>query len=57
MKKKEKGWEDFMPFYSQWYWTRDWLNQKCKAWYNGPRIDWMHLVEKNEKKDITSRRM
>ena len=55
MKKKEKGWEDFMPFYSQWYWTRDWLNQKCKAWYNGPRIDWMHLVDKNEKKDINKK--
>jgi len=52
MKKKEKGWDSFLPFYSQWYWTRNWLNKKCKAWYNGPRIDWMHLTDTNEKKDI-----
>ena len=53
-KKKEKRkkilkWEDFMPFYSQWYWTKDWLGKKCKAWYFGPRLDWMFL-DKSEKK-------
>ena len=47
--KKEKRWEDFMPFYSQWYWTRNWLGEKCKAWYHGPRIKWMFL-ERWEKK-------
>ena len=54
-KKKKKNkwewWEDFMPFYSQWYWTTNWLNEKCKAWYHGPRIKWMFL-ERWEKKQI-----
>ena len=35
------------PFVSQWYWTYNWLNQKCKAWYHGPRIDWMYLMEES----------
>ena len=53
-KKKEKQkkkweWEDFMPFYSQWYWSTNWLNEKCKAWYYGPRINWMFL-DRSEKK-------
>ena len=53
-KKKEKQkkkweWEDFMPFYSQWYWSTNWLNEKCKAWYHGPRCKWMFL-DKSEKK-------
>ena len=53
-KKKEKQkkkweWEDLMPFYSQWYWMTDWLGHKCKAWYFGPRLDWMFL-DKSEKK-------
>ena len=47
--KKQKTWEDYMPFYSQWYWMTDWLGNKCKAWYHGPRIDWMFL-ERWEKK-------
>ena len=54
-KKKEKQkkkweWEDFMPFYLQWYWMHDWLGNKCKAWYHGPRIDWMFLVKDKKKK-------
>ena len=47
--KKKRRWEDFMPFYSQWYWTYDWLGRKCKAWYHGTRINWMFL-ERWEKK-------
>ena len=47
--KKEKRWEDFMPFYSQWYWTKDWLGEKFKALYHGPRIKWIFL-ERWEKK-------
>jgi len=27
----------------QWYWTNDWLGNKSKAWYFGPRIEWMNL--------------
>ena len=36
----------------QWYWSRDWLGNKRKAWYFGPRLDWMFLNkdEKDEKK-------
>ena len=47
--KKQKTWEDYMPFYSQWYWMTDWLGNKCKAWYHGPRLKWMFL-DKSEKK-------
>ena len=38
----------------QWYWTHDWLGRKCKAWYFGPRLDWMFLDkdEKNDKRKI-----
>jgi len=50
-KKKKGGWESFMPFYSQWYWTTNWLHEKTKAWYHGPRIKWMFL-ERWEKKQI-----
>ena len=51
-RKKKKTWEDFMPFYSQWYWMHDWLGNKCKAWYHGPRLKWMFLdkAEKEKKK-------
>jgi len=48
--KRKKTWEDFMPFYLQWYWMHDWLGNKCKAWYHGPRIDWMFLVKDKKKK-------
>ena len=44
-------WESFMPFYSQWYWTTNWLNEKCKAFYHGPRCEWMKLASW-EKKQI-----
>ena len=32
----------------QWYWSNDWLGKKSKAWYFGPRLDWMFL-DKDEK--------
>jgi|TARA_R110002020_G_scaffold240326_1_gene453113 hypothetical protein len=58
MKKKTQKeiWDSFLPFYSQWYWTTNWLNEKCKAWYHGPRCEWMHLLkeEKKEKNDDSS---
>ena len=47
--KKKRGWDSFLPFYSQWYWTKDWLNRKTKAWYHGPRIKWMKLVKEKKK--------
>ena len=49
--KMDKIWDSFLPFYSQWYWDTNWEDKKYKAFYHGPRIDWMHLVDKNEKKD------
>ena len=30
----------------QWYWCRDWLNRKCKAYYYGPRSKWMKLYKR-----------
>ena len=59
MNKKEKMdkiWNSFLPFYSQWYWSTDWLNKKCKAWYHGPRIDWMYLMEESEQKKDTNKK-
>ena len=49
-KQIKKGWDSFLPFYLQWYWTRDWLGRKTKAWYHGPRIKWMNLVKEKKKK-------
>ena len=49
-KQIKKGWDSFLPFYSQWYWSRDWLNEKYKVWYHGPRIKWMNLVKEKKKK-------
>ena len=48
---QDEIWESFMPFYSQWYWSTNWLNKKYKAWYHGPRCEWMFL-DKSEKKQI-----
>ena len=39
----------------QWYWMHDWLGNKCKAWYFGPRLNWMFL-DKDEKKQIEKER-
>tara|TARA_R100000951_G_scaffold88432_1_gene76453 strand:- start:686 stop:952 length:267 start_codon:yes stop_codon:yes gene_type:complete len=35
----------------QWYWDYDWLNKKYKAIYFGPRLDWMSLFKRKEKKN------
>ena len=41
-KKKEK--QPKQPkHYWQWYWDRDWLGNKYKAIYFGPKLDWMRL--------------
>ena len=45
--KKEK-------FYSQWYWGNDWLGNKVKNFYHGPRLKWMNLVK--EKKNVSRER-
>ena len=49
-KQAKKDWDIFLPFYLQWYWTRDWLNKKSKAWYNGPRIKWMNLFKEKKRR-------
>ena len=38
----------------QWFWGYDWLNNKVKNWYYGPRLDWMKIVKekKNDKRKI-----
>ena len=38
----------------QWFWDHDWLNNKVKNWYIGPRLNWMKLVKekKNDKSKI-----
>ena len=35
----------------QWFWDHDWLGRKYKAIYFGPRLDWMKLFKKKEKKN------
>jgi len=43
----------------QWYWTNDWLGNKSKAWYFGPRIEWMKLNRdelNNTRKNKTTNR-
>ena len=39
---------------AQWYWHKDWLGNKSKALYFGPRLDWMNLdkSEKNDKRKV-----
>ena len=46
--KNKKDWDSFLPFYLQWYWTTNWENKKYKAWYQGPRIEWMNLVKEKK---------
>ena len=38
----------------QWFWGYDWLNNKVKNGYYGPRLDWMKIVKekKNDKRKI-----
>ncbi len=38
----------------QYYWGYDYLNNKVKNWYYGPRLDWMKLVKekKSDKRKI-----
>ena len=38
-KKKEKE----PKYYWQWYWDHDYLGNKYKAIYFGPKLDWMQL--------------
>ena len=40
-----------MKYVAQWYWDTDWLGKKYKAFYFGPRLDWMKLFKKEKKND------
>ena len=39
-------------YVSQWYWDTDYLGNKYKAFYHGPKLDWM----KEFKDDNTTRK-
>lgn len=39
-------------YVSQWYWDTDWKGNKYKAFYHGPKLDWMHEY----KNDNTTRK-
>ena len=36
--------------FAQYFYHLDWLNNKVKAYYYGPRISWMKLLDKPRKK-------
>jgi hypothetical protein len=38
----------------QWFWGHDWLGNKVKNIYFGPRLDWMKLFKK-EKKNVRNK--
>ena len=46
---KEKIKEE--KYYSQWYWDTDWLGRKYKAFYYGPRLEWMNLTKEKKKNE------
>ena len=52
-KKQVKGWDSFLPFYSQWYWQEALMHpyERTKAYYHGPRCDWMNLMEDDDDTD------
>ena len=45
-------WDSFLPFYSQYYWHKNWNDEWTMAYYHGPRIKWMKLTKekKNERR-------
>ena len=53
MAKTEKDWDSFLPFYSQWYWQEALMHpyERTKAYYHGPRCDWMNLMEDDDDTD------
>ena len=50
-KKQVRGWDGFLPFYSQWYWQKSAISpyKQTKVWYPGPREKWMKLVKEKKK--------
>ena len=47
--EQDLGWDSLLPFYSQYFWHKNWLNEWTIAWYNGPRIEWMELYNESGK--------
>ncbi len=41
------------PFVLQWYWQESALHpyERTKAWYHGPREEWMNLEEEEDDDD------
>ena len=41
------------PFVSQWYWQEALMHpyERTKAYYHGPRCDWMNLMEDDDDTD------
>ena len=36
-------------YYWQWYWDYDYLGDKYKAIYYGPKLDWMNVYKERKK--------
>ena len=51
-KEMADAWDSFLPFVSQWYWQENnrYPYKKSKAFYHGPRIEWMNEYTHTEKK-------
>ena len=32
---------------AQWYWQKDWKDEWAKAYYVGPREEWMNLMDES----------
>ena len=47
--EQDLGGDSFLPFYSQYYWHKNWENKWSIAWYYGPRIEWMELCNESGK--------
>jgi hypothetical protein len=49
----ESGGKKSSDFVAQWYWAKDWKDEWQKAYYVGPREDWMYLMtdDKEVEKD------
>ena len=40
--------QDKEEYVAQWYWQKDWKDEWCKAYYVGPREDWMNLLKEKK---------
>ena len=47
IKVLEESWltNFYKKYVAQWYWQKDWKNEWRKAYYVGPREEWMNLME------------